>query len=174
MLLISFGNINSSRKTFSQRKITMTIVKQLLIANCILATSLTQAVSMQGFDTSTLVPYVLRAQNALNYADDTVQFDNHGSREIIWTGKGCAKALYPQQKAALKVILKELKHAALALKNNDKTAWLSARQLYKAFKHNIYRHWKKTVKNNYKQSCKNNDVFAWGWIHNRSFFIAQD
>jgi len=108
----------------------MTIAKTLIVATCILTASLTQAVSMENFDRSTLAPYTRRAQEALdtNKATATTKF----------------KKTYSAQKSNLKVILKELKHNAKNLKQDDRALWLPARQLYKAFKHDVYENWKKT------------------------------
>lgn len=152
----------------------MTIAKQLFIANCILTASLTQAVSMEGFDKSTLNPYIIRAQEALNLIREQVQFEDHGEHDIMVVGKKYTKTLYPRQKLALNLILKKLKHTAENLKQGDKATWLTARQLYKAFKDDVYRNWKATFKHNYKKSLKNSTPFAWAWSITLSIPVIQE
>ena len=121
----------------------MTILRKLLLTGAFIATGMTHAVSMKGFDINLLNPYIQRAH--MSFASIVYR---HGDSRIdastIVKDKKFYKNLYKIQKAALKVILKELKHAAEDLKKSDKALWLPARQLYKAFKHGIYRNWKKT------------------------------
>ncbi len=130
----------------------MTTLKRLLFAGAIVATSMTQAVSMKGFDATLLNPYILEARVNLEQVAEQFKYDDHGFVKTMWTSVKFAEALYPRQKAALKIPLKKLKHNALALKKGDKALWLPARQLYKAFKHNVYRGWKKDFKNQFKKA----------------------
>jgi len=136
----------------------MKTLKQLLIASCILIPTLTQTAWMKNFDYNTLYSYVDKAQITLNEVHDQVQFENHNSKDILWTGQSCADALYPKQKAALKIILEELK--TLDSKDNDHPERTS-----QLFEHEVYNSWKQTFKNNYEDSTKSNDTFAWAWLH---------
>lgn len=144
----------------------MTISKNLLFVG-LLITNITaiNAVSLEGFDTTLLEPYTQRAQRVSQLMHDTLQFEDHGSREIIWTGKTFAKKLYIVQKKALKTIKRELKLNAKELKDGDQQSYLAACQLHKAFKHLVYKSWKKRVKARYQETKKSNDAHAWGWIH---------
>jgi hypothetical protein len=118
----------------------MTISKKLLVATCILTTSLTQAVSMKNFDRSTLAPYIIRAQADL-YAHTAI---------AIRSGQ----KTHNLRKKAIKPIKKELKENKKSLKEalktqtivtaDDKANARAARQLYKAFKNDVYKNWKKT------------------------------
>src|SRR5438445_12325520 len=135
----------------------MKILKKLLVTSCILVSTLTQTAWMKNFDYDTFYSYVDKAQTKINEVHDQVQFEEHGNKEILWTGQSCADALYPKQKAALKLILEEIK---IDPKDNDGTIPIS-----QLFKHEAYNSWKQTFKNNYETSTKNNDVFAWAWLH---------
>lgn len=144
--------------------------KMLLITGALIATiGLMQARSMKNFDATTLNPYIARAQEALVSTEQQLQFNcNAGQYEVFWSGEGFARDLYPQQKAALKVIVKELKQQAKDLKQSDKAIWLPARQLYKAFKHDVYKNWKATFKKNVQESIEKNDPFPWSWMHRQT------
>jgi hypothetical protein len=145
----------------------MTISKKLLLITSLVAGNFINAVSLENFDTNLLTPYVEKAQSAFRTAHETIQWLDHGPREILVTGKPIAKKLYKAQKAILKDIKKELKHSTVQLqKNGEPQAYLEAQQLYKAFKHLVYKSWKKNVKARYQETKKSNDPHAWGWIHN--------
>lgn len=121
----------------------MTTLRKMLLMGAFIATGMTQAVSMKGFNITQLYPYIQRAQ--MSFA--LIAYRHGDSRQdasTIVKDKEFYKKLYKNQKAALKVILKELKHTAKDLETFDKTLWLPARQLYKAFKHGVYKNWKKT------------------------------
>jgi hypothetical protein len=118
----------------------MTTSKKLLFASAFIATCMTQAVSMDGFDTHMLNPYITRAQEALDNAANELEDSINKQGGLLWHGPTYAELLYPQQKTALKAILKELKDNI----TDDKDASKTARQLYKAFKYNVYKSWKKT------------------------------
>lgn len=145
----------------------ITLKKLFFIGIITSATGIAQAVSMQNFDSSILDSYIIKAQADFNKVVGQIKYDDHGSQDIMWRRKTHAKTLYPALKAALKVTLKELKHNALYLKETNKAAWLPARQLYKAFKHNVYRNWKKTFKMDYKRSRNCHEPFAWSWLYSQ-------
>ena len=119
----------------------MTILRKTLLAGAFIATSIAQAGSMNGFDVTTLNPYIKQAEEALNQGLANAHY--RISTEEVAT-QNYEKLIYTYQKAALKTICKELKRAAKDLKKSDKSLWLPARQLYKAFKHDVYKNWKKT------------------------------
>ena len=118
----------------------MTILKQLLVVGCLVTASLTQAVSMKNFDRSTLAPYIIRTQAALDANVATAIRSGQETRNL--------------RKKAIKTIKKELKENKKSLKEalktqaiitaDDKANVRAARQLYKAFKNDIYKNWKKT------------------------------
>jgi hypothetical protein len=135
--------------------------KSLFIAAMILG-NLAYASSLDSFDTSLLTPYVEKAEHAFGIAHETIQWLDHGSREILVTGKPIAKKLYSAQKAILKSIKKELKHTSQRCKNTNPNRYDESHQLYKAFKHLVYKPWKKQVKARYQESKKSNDPHAWG------------
>ncbi len=122
----------------------MTILKKILLASMLASmATFMSAVSMEGFDPSLLNPFLVQAQNAL---DNTAQeLENKINKEggLYWKDS-YTDLLYPLQRAALKAIVKQLKYAAVSLKDGDKTTYRTARQLYKAFKHTVYKSWKKT------------------------------
>jgi len=115
-------------------------IRQLFVASCIVTASLAQAVSMKDFDRSRLNPYIIRAQEVVNAIHASTERSLEKTREL--------------QKEALKNIKHELENVKDSLKeslktkavvtNEDKTALRDARQLYKAFKHEVYKVWKKT------------------------------
>lgn len=147
----------------------MNFSKKLFFIGMI-ATSITaiNAVSLDGFDTALLTPYIQRAERLLELMNNTLQFEDHGSREIIWSGKAFAEKLYPVQKKALKTIKRELKLDAKKLKHDDdQQLYFAACQLHKAFKKLVYKPWKKSFKAQYETS-KNNDLSQtadWDWLH---------
>ena len=153
---------------------TMTISKKLLLTSMLaFITTVISAVSMEGFDTNLLTPYIERAEHAFRSAHDTIQWLDHGPQEILVTGKPIAKKLYSAQKAILKYIKKDLKDTAEYHKNNNPQFYIEAQQLYKAFKHLVYKSWKKRVKAQYRESKKSDDPFAWGWIHHQKLIVEQ-
>jgi hypothetical protein len=135
--------------------------KMLLITGALIATiAMMQARSMKNFDANTLNPYIARAKATLIATEQQLQFNYTGGKyEVFWSDEDFARDLYPQQKAALKVIVKELKHQAKDLKKSDKALWLPARQLYKAFKHDVYKNWKTTFKTKLQEAREQNDPF---------------
>ncbi|SRR6266404_4976222 len=137
----------------------MKIVKLLLIASCILASQSTQTRWPENLDNNAFYAYVKKTTTILDHVNEQLQFEHHGPHDILWTGQSYADALYPQQKAAFKRILKELKLNAL-ISDNDKD-----KLLYEMVKYEVYNSWKRDFKNNYETSAKNNDVFAWAWLH---------
>lgn len=142
--------------TLSQLKINkdnaMTIPKKfLLIASIIMTANLTQAGYMLDFDYKTFHSYVDKATTELNKVSSELQPKNHNSQDIMWTGQSFADALYPQQKAALKAILEEIK--------------LKDTKISMLFESEVYNGWKRTFKNNYDESLENNDPVAWKWLH---------
>lgn len=143
----------------------MTISKKLLLIASLIVGNFVNAVSLEGFDTTLLEQHTQRGQRVLQLMHDTLQFEDHGEKEIIWTGKTFAKKLYPVQKKALKSIKRELKLNAKELKDGNPQEYLAACQLHKAFKHLVYKSWKKSVKARYQETKKCNDPHAWGWIH---------
>lgn len=151
------------------KDIFMTTSKKLLVAACILTTSLTQAAWMMNFDYTTFYSYVKQAEINLDTVAAQLLCENHGSKDIAWTGKSYADALYPKQKAALKIILKELQHNTLKSPNNDNTATLS-----KLFKYEVYKSWKRTFKNNYNDSIKNNNISTWTWLHEPASILIHE
>ena len=123
----------------------MTNLKKLLLTSLlsfIIAT--VHAVSMEGFDTSLLIPYINKAQQALIQVTDEVEDKIIQQGGLHWQGPTYQEILYPLQKEALKAILKELKYTALISKNSDQVTYRTACQLYKAFKYIVYKNWKKT------------------------------
>jgi hypothetical protein len=149
----------------------MTTLKKLLFIPALISVTLAHAVSLDGFDTSLLTPYVEKAQHAFSVANETIQWLDHGPREILVTGKPVAKKLYSAQKSILKSIKKELKSTAQSHKNINPDAYSEAHQLYKAFKHCVYKPWKECVKARYQESKKSNDPHAWGWIHDYKLIV---
>ena len=137
----------------------MKIVQYLFIASCIATFQSTQPILWENVDYKTFDAYVTKAYTKLNAVHDQLQFENHGPRDIIWTGKVFADALYPQQKAALKILIEELK---IVDSHNDN---LHAIPLAEFFNHQVYNPWKQEFKHKYEDSIKSNDTHAWGWVH---------
>lgn len=147
----------------------MTLLKQLLIAGCILTTSLTQAIMWQGINYRAYNAYISKAIEELYKVEQDLQWKAHGPREIMCTGQGWADKLYPRQKAALKAILKELKIKARNSQNKGDA------MLRKLFKSEIYKQWKQTFKKNYDESRKSNDhLGGWAWLHQPVGFIIHE
>lgn len=152
----------------------MTISKKLLLMSILASiTTFVGAVSMEGFDTNLLTPYIERAEHAFRSAHDTIQWIDHGPHEIMITGKPIAKKLYSAQKAILKYIKNDLKRVAKHHKDNNPQFYTEAQQLYEAFKQLVYKSWKKRVKTQYQESKKSDDPFAWGWIHHQKLIVEQ-
>lgn len=145
----------------------MTISRKLLLIGAFVATGMTQAVSMKGFDISQLNRYIAQSNTALVLTQQDLQDRYNYARPE----KAFAKELYSLQKSALKIILKKLKHEAKYLKKHDKAAWLPARQLYKGFKHTVYKPWKATFKRNYTTSLADNNSFSWSWVYNQEVYF---
>ena len=121
----------------------MTISKKLLFVSALICTTLfAQGVSMEGFDTSILNPYILEAQTTLDQTAVQLEDEINQQGGLYWMESSYAERLYPLQKKALKNILEKIKHSA-EFKKNDPIAYKTARQLYKAFKHSVYKSWKK-------------------------------
>lgn len=108
----------------------MAISKKLFLGGLVATASLAQATSMAGFNYNALRPYVEQAMNAV--------------AEIGSKGFTTDRALYIEQKNAIKAIKKSLKQQAKVAKANGDAGWYMQRQLYKAFKKNVYKYWKKT------------------------------
>lgn len=107
-------------------------------------TTMCNAVSMEGFDTNILNPYIIKAHETLNKVAEQLEKDITKQGGLYWPGPSYQELLYPLQKKALKTILNELKDIALSLKNGDQITYKTACQLYKAFKYTIYKSWKQT------------------------------
>jgi hypothetical protein len=149
----------------------MTILKKLLFITSLIVGNSIYPASLHTFDANLLTPYVEKAEHAFAVAHETIQWLDHGPREILVTSKPIAKKLYSAQKSILKSIKKELKHTAQLQKNSDLGAHAEAQQLYKAFKHDVYKSWKTRVKAGYQESKKSNDPHAWGWIHHQKLIV---
>lgn len=146
----------------------MTTLKKLLFIPALISGTLAHAVSLDGFDTNLLSPYIEKAQDAFYRVDGTIHLLDHGYNEInITPNKSLAKKLYPLHKAILKSIKKDLKSTA----QRNKSSNPQAHQLYKAFKHWVYRPWKKRVKELYQESKKINKADAWQWIDDYKLIV---
>lgn len=134
----------------------MKILKQLFIASCIFTATTTQPALWEGVNYKIYHEYVSKAKQALNYAHDSLQFEIHGCREILCSGKEFADVLYLKQKAALQFLLSELKLYALR-SNNQRT--------YELFISSVYSSWKQEFKKNYAISMAHHRFSVWEWLH---------
>ena len=122
----------------------MTISKKILMSSTLACmVTFISAVSMKGFDPSLLNPFLVQAQNALDNTAQELENKINKGAGLHWRDS-YTDLLYPLQRAALKAFVKQLKYAAVSLKDGDQTMYKTARQLHKAFKHTVYKSWKKT------------------------------
>lgn len=138
---------------------------KMLFATCLLTASFTQAAICSNVNYRIFDLYVTKAVKELAHAGELLQWEDHGPREIIWSGQSFADALYPKQKAALKNLLEEINSMTLNTVHDGTN---------ELFKHEVYNQWKRNFKNNYTASVKNNNFFAWGWLHKPVNFIIHE
>jgi hypothetical protein len=121
----------------------MTTVKKFLLSIAAvgaLSASVTQAISLAGFDMSTLIPL----KNESIAAEQQVKKAMESTRSIYTSGKSFLKDTYEKTKAQLKLISARLKNDYKITRANGNAAWYYKKQTYKAYKRYIYNYWKKT------------------------------